>query len=90
MRRCGIAITLCGVVLVVGAQQWCAVVTLHGCDELVQRVHEVGCRRSGQVAGQKQHRQFIRLRHAAQRALRAAGLRALALRVARSLASLRR
>jgi hypothetical protein len=52
---------------------------------LVERVDEVGRRRRGQMAGQEQYRQVIRLRHGGQR-----GLRALALRVARSLASFSR
>ena len=75
---------------VVVARELCTVVAFHGRDQLVESLHEVGRRRRGQMAGQEQRGQVIRLRHDIQRALRAAGVRALALRVARSLASLRR
>ena len=74
---------------VVVARELCTVVAFHGRDQLVESLREVG-RRRGQMAGQEQRGQVIRLRHDIQRALRAAGVRALALRVARSLASLRR
>ena len=55
----------------------------------MERIDEVSRCRRGQMAGQEQHRQVVAIWHAAQRALRA-GARALALRVARSLASLSR
>ena len=70
--------------------QLCTVMALERLGQFVEELHELGGRLIGQIDGQTHERQVVGLEHGAQRFLRALGVRDLALRSARSLASFRR